>query len=101
MSYGTGSSDGYLTSSVATLKKIENPRRASEKPQKTPGQICTDFAKKSNFSWKKSNFSGKKWLFFAKISDDLFLVINSDFQIQLVPYFFTKNHLLSTKNTAK
>src|SRR6218665_3953887 len=69
----------------------------------------TDFAEKLNFSWKKSNFSEKSGFSSEKISDGLFLVINSDFQIclpltdqklkklQLVPYFLTKNHLLSSK----
>src|SRR6218665_4178473 len=53
--------------SVATLKKSKTLDGPLKKPQKTPGQIFTHFAEKSNFSWKKSNF-----FFFAKISDDLF-----------------------------
>ena len=64
--------------------KIENPRRATKKPQKTPGQICKDFAEKSNFSWKKSNFSRKNRTFSEKngfFRKTFFLVINSDFQI--------------------
>src|SRR6218665_262960 len=49
----------HIIFSVATLKKIENPRRATEK---APGQICTDFAENSKFSLKNRTFSEKKWL---------------------------------------
>ena len=36
--------DQFIPSSVATLKKIKNPRRATKNPQKTPGQISMQLA---------------------------------------------------------
>src|SRR6218665_901846 len=50
--------------SVATLKKLKTLDGPLKNPQKTPGQICKDFAEKSNFSWKKLNFFSKKSNFF-------------------------------------
>ena len=126
--------------SVATLKKYKTLDGPLKKPQKTPGQICTDFSEKSNFCWKKSNFSWeksnssweksnfswkksnffwksrtfseKKWLFVEKISHDLFFshqlwfsnflpLTDQKLKKQLVPYFLTKNHLLSSKKHCK
>jgi len=74
--------------SVATLKKSKTLNGPLKKPQKTPGQICKDFAEKSSFSWKKSNFFseksnflGKKRLLWKKFLMTFFLVINSDFYL--------------------
>ena len=55
-----------MAHSVATLKKSKTLDGPLKKPQKSPGQICKDFAEKSNFSWKKSNFFSKKSNFFGK-----------------------------------
>ena len=76
--------------------------------------IGLHFGKKSNFSRGKSNFFGKKWLFSAKIFDDLFffghqlsllhfypLIDQKLRKQQLVPYFFSKNHLLFSKSYSK
>src|SRR6218665_546138 len=65
-------------------KKIENPRLGNNKPKKTQGQISIRFRKISGknrtFPEKKQTFPKKVFLS-AKISDDFFLVIASDFQI--------------------
>src|SRR6218665_975573 len=55
-----------IMASVATLKNSKTVDGPLKKTQKTPGQICKDFAEKSNFSWKKSNFFSKKSNFFPK-----------------------------------
>src|SRR6218665_1277364 len=88
----------FFLISVATLKKSKTLDGPLKKPQKTPGQISMQLA---YILGKNPTFPGinpifpKKCLFSAKISDDLFLVINSDFQIftllQLIPYFFSKS----------
>src|SRR6218665_2068900 len=97
--------DYIVVDSVATLKKsktldgpLKKPQKSPgqickdfaeksktldgplKKPQKSPGQICKDFAEKSNFSWKKSNFFSKKSNFLGKNRTffRFFLVINSD-----------------------
>src|SRR6218665_1382973 len=64
-------------------KKIKNPRRATEKTQKTPGQISMQLAyilgKNPTFPGKNPTFSKENCLFSAKISDYFFLVISSKF----------------------
>src|SRR6218665_463529 len=87
---------------VATLKKSKTLDGPLKKPQETPGQICTNFAeksncswKKSNFSWKKSNFFGKKWLFVEQISDDFF------YSSTLIFQFFTFNGPKTEKITTR
>ena len=98
--------------SVATLKKSKPLDGPLKKPQKTPGQICKElFLEKIEPFLEKIELFLKKAAFVEKMSDDLFLVINSEFftfngpkteKQQLVPYFLTKKHLLSSKkNTSK
>src|SRR6218665_1593728 len=83
-------------------KKIKNPRRATEKNPENPRSnfyaIGLHFGKKSNFSRRKSNFSPPKFLM-TFFSHQQFLHFYSliDQKLrkqQLVPYFFSKNHLL-------
>src|SRR6218665_3205382 len=83
---------------------MKNPRLATGKPHKTPGQISRQlayiFAKITTFPGKKSTFSNS-----TKISDDLFLVINSDFltfftrKQRLIPYFSAKSLSLCKNNS--
>src|SRR6218665_92648 len=72
------------TTSVATQKKLKTQDWAIKKTKKTQGQIFIRFRKISGknrtFPEKKQTFP-KKVFFSAKISDDFFLVIASDFQI--------------------
>ena len=55
-----------------------------EKPKKSQGRIFMQLAyilkEKIQLFQEKSNFYGKKDLFSTKMSDDLSLVINFDFQ---------------------
>src|SRR6218665_2039783 len=80
--------------------KIENPRRATEKNPENPrsnfytlcGKIELFLEKNRTFS-EKSGFSSPKFL--------MTLLIDQKLKKQLVPHFFTKNHLLSTKKHCK
>ena len=109
-----GSTIKLMRTSVATLKKSKTLDGPLKKPQKTPGQICTDFAEKSNFSClEKIELFLKKVAFVETNSDDLFFSHQlwfSNFlpltdqklkKQQLVTYFLTKNHLLSSKKHCK
>src|SRR6218665_3441697 len=95
----------YSTSSIGLQrchsKKVKNLRRANKKSQENLRSnfygIGSNFKKKSNLFPKKPNFSRKKCLLSAKISDDLLLVINSDFQIFTL--FVPKKLLITTANS--
>jgi len=75
-------------------------------------QLAYIFGKYPTFPGN-NNFSGKKCLFSAKISDDLFFshqlsfsnfhhLIDQKLRKQvLIPYFFSKKHLLFSKDTRK
>ena len=54
------------TSSVATLKKLKTLDGPLKKPQKTPGEICTDFGKKIELFLGKIELFRKKVAFFPK-----------------------------------
>src|SRR6218665_1610045 len=118
-----------LITSVATLKKLKSLDGPLKKSQKTPGQISIQLAyilgKKSNFSWKKSNFSWKKSNFSEKsvfsppklkfLKTFFFLCFSRQLSFlnfyplieqklrkqKLIPYFFSKNFLLFSKNHLK
>src|SRR6218665_1062570 len=80
-----------LSTSVATQKKLKTQDWAIKNPRKPKVKFLYVFGKKSHFSSKKPNFSWKNVFLSAKISDDLFLVIASDFQI-FYPDFSNFDH---------
>src|SRR6218665_1186983 len=110
-----------LFDSVATLKKLKSLDGPLKKSQKTPGQISIQLAyilgKNPTFPGKNPTFPGKKCLFSAKIkvSEYLFFFFSGQLSFlnfyplieqklrkqQLIPYFFSKNLLLFSKNHLK
>jgi len=78
-------------------------------------QLAYILGKNPTFPGRNPTFSGENGLFSTKLSDDLFLVINSHLILiftlplidqklrkqQLIPYFFSKTSCFSAKTTRK